>query len=55
MQISSIDQYLPEGENDVMLFPTRSSELGQSVAGSDVLMLSEMDQSEAIGLSEKSL
>lgn len=51
----SIDQYLPEGENGVILFTTRSSEVGQSVAGSDVLMLSEMDQSEAIGLLEKSL
>lgn len=51
----SIDQYLPEGENGVMLFTTRSSEVGQSVAWSDVLMLSEMDQSEAIGLLEKSL
>ncbi|KAI6350793.1 hypothetical protein MCOR25_010390 [Pyricularia grisea] len=51
----SISQYLPDNEYGLIIFTTRSSEVGQSVAGSDVLMLSEMNKSEAMTMLERSL
>jgi tetratricopeptide (TPR) repeat protein len=48
-------EYLPESEDGLILFTTRSREVAVSVAGSDVVELHEMDSQEAISFLEKSL
>jgi tetratricopeptide (TPR) repeat protein len=50
-----IVEYLPESEDGLILFTTRSREVAVSVAGSDVVELHEMDSQEAISFLEKSL
>ncbi|KAI1170819.1 hypothetical protein F4777DRAFT_567873 [Nemania sp. FL0916] len=44
---TGIYDYLPESDNGLTVFTTRSSELAQSVAGSDQIELSKMDAQEA--------
>jgi hypothetical protein len=53
--LGGISQYLPESENGVILFTTRSREVAVSVAGSNMVELQEMDPKEAIGFLEKLL
>ena len=50
-----LNKYLPESENGVVLFTTRSREVAQSAAGRDVVKLLEMDPAEAADYLEKSL
>jgi hypothetical protein len=53
--LGSIGEYLPESENGVILFTTRSREVAGSVAGSNMVELQEMDPKEATSFLEKSL
>ena len=50
-----ISEYLPESDNGITLFTTRSREVAVSVTGSDVIELHEMDPPEAAEFLEKSL
>ena len=50
-----ISEYLPESDDGVTLFTTRSREVAVSVTGSDVIELREMDRPEAAEFLEKSL
>ncbi|GAB1320192.1 hypothetical protein MFIFM68171_10402 [Madurella fahalii] len=50
-----ISEYLPESDDGLTLFTTRSREVAVSVAGSDVVELHEMDPPEAARFLEKSL
>ena len=50
-----ISQYLPESDDGLILFTTRSRDVALSLADSDVVGLSEMDPEEATGCLEKSL
>ncbi|KAK4249589.1 putative kinesin light chain [Corynascus novoguineensis] len=50
-----ISEYLPESDDGLTLFTTRSREVAVSVAGSDVIELHEMDPPEAAEFLEKSL
>ncbi|KAK4119383.1 purine and uridine phosphorylase [Parathielavia appendiculata] len=50
-----ISDYLPESDNGLTLFTTRSREVAVSVTGSDVIELNAMDQPEAAVFLEKSL
>ncbi|KAL8299083.1 hypothetical protein RB593_009136 [Gaeumannomyces tritici] len=52
---SGLADYLPESEDGLVLFTTRSREVAVSVAGSDVVELSEMDPQEAADYLEKLL
>ncbi|VBB84614.1 Putative Kinesin light chain [Podospora comata] len=51
----SISEYLPESDDGLTLFTTRSREVAVSVAGNDVIDLYEMDPLEAAEFLEKSL
>lgn len=50
-----LNKYLPESEDSVVLFTTRSREVAVSSAGGDVVELHEMDPGEAADYLEKSL
>ncbi|KAL2141563.1 hypothetical protein VTI28DRAFT_2213 [Corynascus sepedonium] len=50
-----INAYLPESDDGLILFTTRSREVAVSVTGSDVIELHEMDPLEAADYLEKSL
>ncbi|KAL8329138.1 hypothetical protein RB597_004735 [Gaeumannomyces tritici] len=50
-----LTDYLPESEDGLVLFTTRSREVAVSVAGSDVVELSEMDPQEAADYLKKLL
>ncbi|KAI0550528.1 acyl transferase/acyl hydrolase/lysophospholipase [Xylaria curta] len=52
---SSMYDYLPQSHNGLIVFTTRSSELAQSVAGSDQIELNKMDEEEARHLLMKSV
>ncbi|KAL8376638.1 hypothetical protein RB595_007648 [Gaeumannomyces hyphopodioides] len=52
---SGLADYLPESEDGLVLFTTRSREVAVSVAGSDVVELFEMDPQEAADYLEKLL
>ncbi|ETS73696.1 hypothetical protein PFICI_14642 [Pestalotiopsis fici W106-1] len=45
-----IHQYLPESQNCVLLFTTRSPDVAVEIAGPDVIDLEEMSSEEAVGL-----
>jgi tetratricopeptide (TPR) repeat protein len=51
----SIDQYLPESDNGLILFTTRSRELAVAVAGSDIVTLHEMSVEEATEFLKRTL
>jgi Tfp pilus assembly protein PilF len=53
--LGGISDYLPESDNGLTLFTTRSREVAVSVTGSDVIELNAMDQPEAAVFLEKSL
>ncbi len=50
-----LNKYLPENENGVVLFTTRSRQMAVSAAGGDVVELFEMDPGEAADYLRKSL
>ena len=50
-----IDEYLPESDNGLTVFTTRSREVAVAVAGSDIVDVHEMDAKEATEFLEKSL
>jgi len=50
-----ITDYLPQSEHGLILFTTRSAEVAEAVAESDVVELGDMDHQEAQALLEKSL
>ncbi|KAI3326403.1 P-loop containing nucleoside triphosphate hydrolase protein [Xylariaceae sp. AK1471] len=52
---SGIDEYLPESDNGLTLFTTRSREVAVAVAGSDVVDLHGMNLEEATGFLGKTL
>ncbi|KAL8366598.1 hypothetical protein RB595_010452 [Gaeumannomyces hyphopodioides] len=52
---NGLANYLPESENGLVLFTTRSREVAVSVAGSDVIELFEMNPQEAADYLEKLL
>ncbi|MCJ1307313.1 hypothetical protein MMC25_000959 [Agyrium rufum] len=53
--IGSINKYLPENEEGLILFTTRHRAIAVSLARSDVVELQKMDQQEAMSYLEKSL
>ncbi|KAI1392353.1 uncharacterized protein F4822DRAFT_436211 [Hypoxylon trugodes] len=54
-KLSGLCKYLPQSENGIILFTTRSTEVAISVAGNDVVNLQEMDLQEARSLFERCL
>ncbi|EOO03104.1 putative nb-arc domain-containing protein [Phaeoacremonium minimum UCRPA7] len=52
---NGLSRYLPESENGLTLFTTRSREVAVETVGCDVVDLSEMDWAEATSFLEKSL
>ncbi|RYP18020.1 hypothetical protein DL767_009912 [Monosporascus sp. MG133] len=50
-----LHEYLPESENGITLFTTRSRKVAVSAAGCDVFDLQEMDEQEATSFLEKTL
>ncbi|RYP43653.1 hypothetical protein DL768_009806 [Monosporascus sp. mg162] len=50
-----LHEYLPESENGITLFTTRSRKVAVSAAGCDVFGLQEMDEPEATSFLEKTL
>ena len=54
-ELGGVTGYLPESENGLTLFTTRSREVAVSLAGSDVIEIQEMDHQEAESFLTRSL